>query len=259
MKKNRISIIGAGNLAHSLLPAILNAGYKVDFVLSKSGKSAQDLARKHAIKHTQDINRIDSEVIIISTSDHAIQSIARSIESNKNQIIIHTSGSTALSSISETHQNTGVLYPLQTFSKNRIVPLREIPICIEASNAKTIKIVNQLASQLSEKVVKLNSNQRLQLHLAAVFACNFTNLLYTISNDILEANQIDFSLLHPLISETAKKAIASKPQNVQTGPALRNDMITLEKHKKMLAGEQLKMYDLLTNWIKNRYIDKGNA
>jgi predicted short-subunit dehydrogenase-like oxidoreductase (DUF2520 family) len=259
MKKSSISIIGAGNIAHSLLPAILNGGYNVDYIFSKSGKSAKKLAEKYGVKFGQELFSLESELIIICTNDTAIESVAQKLKSKEKQTIIHTSGSIPLTALSRFHNNSAVLYPLQTFSKERKIDITNIPICIEATNTETLNTIEELASRLSKNVVQLSSEKRLHLHMAAVFACNFTNLLYSVGSDILETKEMNFSLLHPLILETAKKATENIPAKVQTGPALRNDIKTIEKHKKALSGEQLEMYEMLTNWIKNRHRDKDNA
>ncbi|PLX20815.1 MAG: DUF2520 domain-containing protein [Salinivirgaceae bacterium] len=256
---NNLSIIGAGNLANSLVPSLLKAGLQIDFIYSKNGQSAHQLAKKYRIKATSDIKKIKSDIIIIATTDSSIKTVSESLQLSKDQIVLHTAGSISINVLTQSHKNAGVLYPLQTFTRNKEVDLKNVPFCIEASNKNTYSQVKELAELLSNNITELTSEQRLALHTAAVFTNNFTNLMYTIGNDILTSHNIDFNLLRPLISETAKKAISNQPEKIQTGPALRDDIKTIQAHKDMLKGEQLEMYELLTKWIKNRHRDMDKA
>ena len=148
----------------------------------------------------------------------------------------------------------GVFYPLQTFSKNSLVAFKEIPICIEASVTSDLKILKELGESLSEKVIEINSEERSKLHLAAVFVNNFTNYLYRISNEILAESKLPFDLLKPLIAETARKIETLSPKDVQTGPAKRNDLKTIEKHLYLLKDSPYKqLYQQLTEAIQSSY------
>ena len=145
--------------------------------------------------------------------------------------------------------NCGVFYPLQTFNKSVDIAFSEIPLCIEANNPKFEKVLLKIGESLSNTVVKMNSEQRKQLHIAAVFACNFSNHMFAIADDILRKSNINFNLLHPLISKTIKQIEKNSPKNVQTGPAKRNDKKIIESHLQFLEKNQQELYKLITNSI----------
>ena len=144
----------------------------------------------------------------------------------------------------------GVFYPLQTFSKNKAVDFKNIPLCIEANNEADLQLLEQLAREVSEKVYRISSEQRKYLHVAAVFVSNFVNYLYTEGQVICERNQIPFEILHPLILETATKIIDLSPKEAQTGPAKRNDLAVINSHLELLNEEQKKNYQILTGSIQ---------
>jgi predicted short-subunit dehydrogenase-like oxidoreductase (DUF2520 family) len=256
---NKISIIGAGNVAHSLVPALIKSGFHIEYIVSKTGHSARELSEAFGISYTTKIEEIQSPLVLITTNDSAIEEVVTQLKSGSEKIIIHTSGSTSIDILTAHHTNAGILYPLQTFTKSKVIDLKEVPLCIEASNKSTLEIIKNIADRISEKVALLNSHQRLKLHAAAVFACNFTNLMYSIGNEILEKEDINFDLLHPLIIETAAKATKYKPDHIQTGPAIRNDNTTIKKHLEILTNSERELYEMLTSVIKNRYFDNDNA
>ena len=154
-----------------------------------------------------------------------------------------------------------MLYPLQTFSKDKSVDFSEIPVFIEANNEAALSKTSSLARMLSDNVREVSSQQRKQLHLAAVFACNFTNHLYELSSQLTEAAKLPFEVLLPLIRETADKLRTLSPHDAQTGPAIRNDRQVMEEHVKLLEGRSdlQKLYQLLSesiikNIIKNHLL-----
>jgi predicted short-subunit dehydrogenase-like oxidoreductase (DUF2520 family) len=167
-------------------------------------------------------------------------------------VVAHTAGAVNLSVFSGLVANYGVFYPLQTFSKTKEISFLTIPICIEANNEHTLGILKLVGEKLSNKVKYIDSEKRKILHLAAVFACNFTNHLYAISQEILEASQLEFDLLRPLISETANKVQFELPTQVQTVPAFRKDEKTLHNHEELLNSqpELKKIYKMMSDGIK---------
>ncbi len=170
----------------------------------------------------------------------------------KNKLTVHTSGSIPLEILNKVSENHGVLYPLQTFSKSREVDFSNIPICVEANSAENLEKLKSVAKALSNNIYEVDSEQRKVLHLAAVFACNFPNFMYTIADKILRDSDIDFDILRPLIKETAEKIQDVKPAEAQTGPAIRNDEKILSGHMEMLNDfPQLKeLYKLISAEIK---------
>ncbi len=168
-------------------------------------------------------------------------------------MVVHTSGSVALSELSSKNRK-GVFYPLQTFSKNKAVNFKEIPICLEAENETDYQTLELIGKSISDKIFNINSEQRKALHVAAVFVCNFSNHLYQIGNEICDQNNIPFEVLHPLIMETAAKIKTLSPSEAQTGPAKRNDTQTINTHLNFLRNEtQKEIYKILTKSI----IDNG--
>jgi len=148
-------------------------------------------------------------------------------------------------------KNYGVFYPLQTFSIQKAVDFRSVPICIEANSPENLIKLKALADIISEQVVSVDSTQRRQLHLAAVFVCNFVNHFYSIGEKLLQEQQLDYSLLKPLILETAQKAMQFSPPTVQTGPAVRGNATITDQHLKMLEQhpEWQQLYELISRDI----------
>ena len=223
MKDKRIILIGAGNVAHHLAPALLKAGLNLCQIYSRSIESARELL-----------------------------SLFKSIRINKEAIILHTSGSLPMDIFKPYVTYYGVLYPLQTFTKKRDLDFKEIPLCIEASNPEVLEVLRGLTRLLSVRVEEISSEKRKTLHLAAVFANNFVNHLYGIAGQILEQEGLDFSLLRPLIFETAHKVMLMTPENAQTGPARRGDESILGMHKAMLKDNRklLNLYTQLSDSIR---------
>ncbi|MEB3766439.1 Rossmann-like and DUF2520 domain-containing protein [Acinetobacter sp. MD2] len=235
----KISFVGSGRVATHLSAALQQQGHQIMQICSP--KHAAQLAQKYQAQAVSCINDLnaDIDVLIISVSDQAIATVITALPRTVDEVcVLHTSGSTDIQILLEHHAHSGVLYPLQTFSLEKKVNWSEIPLLIEGSTLKVQNVVTQLANSLSNKVYHYSSSQRLSLHLAAVFACNFSNYCYDMADQITEKAQIDFSLLHPLILETAQKATQFKPKDVQTGPAKRQDQNILALHQQLLQQQQ---------------------
>ena len=255
----RITLIGAGRVATHLALA-LKTQHQIVQVLSRNLQHAQRVADK---VHTQAINQVEqlnsqTDLVIIAVSDQAIEPIIQSIKVYLPQcLIVHTSGSTALSIIEHHHKRAGVFYPLQTFSFEREVNWSETPLFVEASQQQDVELLTTLANSLSNNVYQYSSKQRQTLHLAAVFACNFSNYCYDMAQQIVDAEQVDFSLLYPLILETAEKATHNNPQQMQTGPAMRGDQNILNLHTQLLAAfnraDLAQVYALMSEGICKRH------
>ena len=200
-----------------------------------------------------DLSKIkDADLYIIAVSDIAIEEVSAKLPF-KNKFVVHTSGSANLNLLSDQNYR-GVFYPLQTFSKNKYVDFKTIPICLETERDADYDVLLQIANAITDIVYKVDSNQRKALHVAAVFACNFVNHLYKIANDICTENQITFQILYSLIKETANKIETLSPIDAQTGPAERADLATINAHIKFLSNEnQQDIYKILTKSI----IDNG--
>jgi predicted short-subunit dehydrogenase-like oxidoreductase (DUF2520 family) len=254
-----VSFIGSGNLAWHLAPTLDNAGYTVREVFSRNQKHAQALVGRlyqADVKTSTDFSTSKSTLFILAVSDDAIQELASEIILPKDAILLHTSGSQPLSVLGyATAQNTGVFYPLQTFSKAKKVDFSTIPIFIESENGETGKILVKMAKAISKQVKQISSDDRKALHIAAVFASNFTNHMLTLSKQILEANQLNFEMVKPLIVETINKSLSIGPDNAQTGPAKRGDMEILDRHMEFLQQDETlaEIYRLISQHIINKY------
>lgn len=254
MMNKRIVLIGAGNVAHHLAPALLKAGLNLCQIYSRSIESARGLGMKTGITYTAETTAVypDGDIYIFCISDDSLESVAKSIRINKGAILLHTSGSMPMEVFKPLGNQYGVLYPLQTFTKARNLDFNEIPLCIEASGAAVLKELHNIADLLSAQVCEISSEKRKHLHLAAVFANNFTNHLYGMAGKLLENEGLDFALLRPLIFETAHKVMLMTPEQAQTGPAKRDDEGVLNMHKTMLKEQKkiLNLYAALSDSIR---------
>lgn len=244
-----ITIFGSGNVATHLIKAF-SCKEEVSFlqVFARNKKELSTRFPHLNIVPSQE-ELVKTDVFILSVTDSAVEKVASSIPF-KDSLIVHTSGSLSIEVLSNCDRR-GVFYPLQTFSKERDVSWQNIPIAIETASQNDESILFFLAKLLSNKVYLISSQQRKQLHLAAVFVCNFVNHLYTIGHQLCEDHNIDVSLLQPLIEETAKKISMLSPKQAQTGPAKRNDTLIINSHLAMLENPiQKQIYTLLTQSIQ---------
>ncbi len=235
----KIVFIGAGNLATRLSKALIEKGHEIVQIYSRTEDSASMLAKYLASGYTTKTEEIykDADIYIISVSDSAYDSVLENIDFS-NKLIVHTSGSLPVEILKNHSENYGVLYPLQTFSKSRDTDFSVIPFCIEANTGKNEEFLHQFAKTVTTDVRHVNSEQRKKLHLAAVFASNFTNHMYYLAEKIIEKNNLPFDILIPLIEEVALKVKYISPQDAQTGPAKRKDMNIIAEHLKMLEEDK---------------------
>ena len=245
-----IILLGSGNVATHLGSALKNSNYNIVQVYSKSIENAKSLANKLNSDFTNDLNKLKSaDLIIVSINDDSILNVLPQI---KNTAIVHTSGSIELNVFKEKFSNYGVIYPVQTFNKEVNINISEIPFCIEGNSMEFEKQLFEIANALSNNVVKMNSQQRKQLHIAAVFACNFSNHMYSIADELLAKKDIDFKILLPLIKQTIGKLDRNKAKEVQTGPAKRKDIAIIQEHIATIKEIEIKeLYQKITaNIIK---------
>ncbi len=251
-----IAIIGSGNLAVHLAPALKKCGYNIQQVYSRNKVSGKKLALIAKSEFIESIDKINKSIdfIFICVSDHSIAEISAKIPSGKH-IVVHTSGSTFLDVLKKNHKNCGVFYPVQTFTKGIKTEWKKIPVCIEGSSKSvTVKLL-ELSEKTAGPVYKIKSEKRQQIHLAAVFANNFSNACYNMSATLLAKNKIDFNILLPLIDQTAFKTHFSTPQELQTGPARRNDQKVMKEHQILLNKDKelAKVYIQLSKYIRHHH------
>jgi len=245
-------IIGAGNLATHLAKALKKKNVGIEQIYSRTVDSAKALASKVNSGFTISFDEIDenSDIYFFCVSDAVLPELV-SLFPFQNKLLVHCAGSIPMNVFQGYSTNYGVFYPFQTFSRQTDVDFSSIPICIEANSFKTQEILMNLAKQLSSKVYYLSSDEREYLHVAGVFASNFTNHMYLMAEQMLVKKNIPFEILQPLIEQTALKLNSISPYAAQTGPAKRNDLKIIEKHMKLLSDypELKKMYSFVTNSI----------
>lgn len=247
-----INIIGAGNMAYQLTQAFHNhPEVQLQQLYNRSKLSPEFDAFE--IEKTHHLSTLrPADVCIIAVKDEAIAGISKKLPF-ENQLVVHTSGNTSIEAI-DSKNRRGVFYPLQTMNKQTLVDFTKVPFCLEAENTNDFHLLQRLASLLSTKIYTLNSYQRRVLHLAAVFMNNFSNHLVYISQQICKENEVPFEILQPLLAETFVKLQNTSAYDAQTGPARRNDFLTITNHLAMLDNNNYKeIYNIITKSIINTY------
>lgn len=238
----KVVLIGSGNLATNLGKALLASGHDIMQVYSRTMAHAETLAHTLGATAVGDIASVayDADVYIISVKDSVLADIIPNLcRGREKKLFLHTAGSMPMDVFSGMAQHYGVLYPMQTFSKDKDVAFSEIPCFVEANDATTLEAIRELASSVSKHVVRLSSEDRKYLHLSAVFACNFVNHCYAIAADMLERHGIPFDVMYPLIDETARKVHTMRPSDAQTGPAVRFDENVIRAQAMLLKSNPL--------------------
>ena len=231
----KIALIGRGRVATHLGKALLQAGHKV---VSVNSRTLAELPQ-------------DADAYIIAVKDSALQEVICNVtKGRKSSLFLHTAGSMPLSVFDGYTRHGGVLYPMQTFSMEREVDFREIPLFIEASDAESLQQIRTLADGISQHVYELSTADRRYLHLAAVFACNFVNHCYTLAADVLAQKGLPFDVMLPLVDETARKVHELSPKAAQTGPAIRGDQNVMKAQAALLDTPERTIYELLSKSIQ---------
>jgi len=235
-----IVFIGAGNIATSLAKALYSNGFRIVQIFSRTEEAAKALAQKVEAEYTTELSKVTirARLYIVALKDDAfVELLPQIIENKGNALLVHTAGSIPMNIWEGKVSRYGVLYPMQTFSKERDVDFREVPFFIESNSVDDMKLLKAIASVLSDRVYEADSEQRKSLHLAAVFTCNFTNHMYALAAELLKKYHLPFDVMLPLIDETARKTHLLEPFRAQTGPAMRYDMNVINKHLDMLVDE----------------------
>ena len=254
----RIVAIGAGNVASHVIPALESAGVgEVTQVYSRTLRSADALAsRLWGASATDNPDEIvdDADIYIVSVADHATADLLARLKPN-NTLWLHTSGSLPLETLERLSKKTGVFYPLQTFSRQVPLDITRVPLFIEGSTPGVEAEIREIGQKVFSRIYHADSALRRKMHVAAVFACNFTNHLWAIADDLLRREGLDLSVLHPLLDETLRKAETSPggPASGQTGPAVRGDRAVMQAHESMLPAELSEIYSMLSESIYRRY------
>lgn len=255
-----VAILGAGNVAWHISKAFIKAGHPVKQVWSRTPEKAVDIALEIGANSIADLSLLGDNIdlVVLAVSDDAIENLAAQLHLSSHQVLVHTSGSTSIAVLEPYAVNHGVIYPLQTFSKSVNLDFSKVPVCVEGNTEEIGELLFSLAKDLSENAQLINSEQRVLLHISAVFASNFTNHFYTIAQNILAESGLSFAMIRPLIEETVNKALQGSPFELQTGPARRNDQLTMQKHSSLLNDKpELKaLYEVVSQNIVKMYYQK---
>lgn len=251
-----IVFIGAGNVATHLAPAMQRAGIgRVVQVWSRNDSSSSRLVDLlgggDPVSNLADIRR-DAGMYVVSLVDRAVSEVIGLLPHN-DALWVHTSGSLSVDTLSSLSPRHGVMYPLQTFSRDVEVEMGEVPFFVEGSDPQVAGEIYDIASRISPDVHYADSCLRARMHIAAVFACNFTNYMFTVADDLLQLDGLDLSVLYPLLRETLRKAQEGSPASGQTGPAVRGDREIMDLHASSLPDDLADIYRTLSDAIYHRH------
>ena len=232
----KIVLIGAGNLAINLGLALHEAGHEIVQVYSRTVRSAKEAAKLLRTVSTNKLKKLaDADLYIVALKDSVLQDVIPALcEGRKDKLFVHTSGCLPMDIFKDYAYNYGVLYPLQTFSKEKRVDFSHIPCLVEGCNRWATNLLKALCRSISDDVRPITSEDRRYIHLAAVFCSNFSNLCYSMANEVLQQRHLRFNMLLPLIDETAAKVHVLPPRQAQTGPAVRFDENVMDMHLDLL-------------------------
>ncbi|MDT8431346.1 MAG: Rossmann-like and DUF2520 domain-containing protein [Bacteroidales bacterium] len=257
---HKVAIVGTGNIAWHLARAMYRSGMDITCIISRSMQRAAELSKDVSAIPLDDPANVQEQpdMYLLCVGDDVLPGVQEAY-AGKGPLVVHTSGSTGIGVLPADKNPTGVLYPLQTFTRGVEMAYSGIPFLVEGSAEKVTLRLEHLAGKISREVHQVNSEQRRQIHVSAVFACNFSNHLSAIADRLMQQNGLAFDLLLPLIGETTRKLSEKSPVDAQTGPAVRNDLTTIEKHLEALGNlpEEQEIYRLLTESIM-RYRKETN-
>jgi predicted short-subunit dehydrogenase-like oxidoreductase (DUF2520 family) len=250
----KIAIIGSGRIAWHLGRRLKAKGLPLSQVISRTAQHAENLARTLQCAWSDEWTALapDTDLAIIAVRDDAIGGVAEQVAKAAPQtLFVHTSGATPGTILAPFCARFGVFYPLQSFSYDRVPVWSKIPFCVDANSAEDLLLLKKIAKQIGNLLYQVDDKQRAALHVAAVFANNFSNHCFAIAEKLLEEKELPFELLHPLMEETLAKALQNAPALMQTGPAVRGDQETIQRHLNLLSGhpEWQQLYSSMTDNI----------
>ncbi len=247
----KITLLGAGNVATQLALGLRKAGHHIVQIYNRSNEAGEELAHTVGASFTSNTKKLeDADVYLIAVKDDSIADVASQLKVN-DKIVAHTSGTKKKELLSFSSSNFGIFYPLQTMTKLSKVDFTEVPMLIEGNDEKTLAVLEELAASISKRIHRVDEQQRQWIHVAAVFANNFTNHIYSLSEHLLAEHDLPFEIVKPLIFKAVDSLHHYSPSELQTGPAVRGDRLTVEHHLRLLAREPRlqKIYQMLTESI----------
>jgi predicted short-subunit dehydrogenase-like oxidoreductase (DUF2520 family) len=258
MQEFSIGWVGAGNISHHLLPVFLREGMNIRWIHSRNPAKASRLVEDNGLLFSADPNEAEVDLVILAVPDSAVVELSARWK-NTAKALVHTSGSLPVSLLAGGSAHAGLFYPLQTFSeKISGIEIGEIPLFIEADDELLKERLIRLCQCMGGPVFQLSGDERVRVHLAAVFAANFVTHMLSVSNELLEEYRINPAVVHPLLKETIRKAMILGPKAGQTGPALRNDIQTMNLHLEQLKDKPHweKIYRFVSDSIGQMYARK---
>lgn len=258
---SKIAIVGSGRVAEALIIAMLNKKNSENVtIIARNEEKVVYLSQKYRIKYNTTFTTTETfDYIIIAVKDESITEVSELVSQfSKDAIVCHTSGSVHIDAISSKNINVGVFYPLQSFTDGVKINFSEIPIFLEAKNDTNLALLKELAIKISNNVSTATSETREKLHLCGVFINNFTNHLFAITDDIVKDEGINIDALLPLTKATFERILTDVPHDIQTGPARRGDITTINRHAEILKNRPSakKLYETFSDSILTRYKDE---
>lgn len=249
-----VAIIGSGNVAYAYSKALKDNGINPKYVLVRNRETIAEVERLFGVKTIIEYEKLsDCDLIIIAVKDDAIKEVASRLHNYKG-VLVHTSG-TQSSSVLNVVENYGIIYPLQTISKDYDIDFKSVPLLINASTPEVKDKLMSMAQIMSDIVIECTDEDRCYIHMNAVYVSNFVNVMLQIGEKLLKKKSLDISILEPLVKETIKKSFVMGAESALTGPARRHDMNTIQNHLNLLNDdvEEKKIYELLTDYILKKY------
>lgn len=255
-ESRNITLIGAGNVAHVLGRALKHSGNHLVMLIDRTEEKAEQLAFELGCAWSTDLSDIpeQTDIVLMAVSDDTIAEVAGGFHC-PGKMVAHTSGSVPMDALGDCSDRLGVFYPLQTLHRDAQVDMRQVPFCIEGNSKWNEGMLMELARSISDNVQPIDSEQRRMVHLAAVFACNFSNHCYALADEILERSGVSLDILRPLIRQTAENVQHGRPIDVQTGPAKRGDLRVMADHLNLLESmdsELVELYEAMSKGIFKR-------
>jgi len=251
----KVAIAGTGNAAWHFAQLARQAGHELVGVWGRNSQKRRSFCDEIGVASLEDPALLaHAHLVILAVKDDAVGEVSEALPPDA--IVVHVSGSLPMQAI--TQSNRGVIWPMQTLTSGHPIDYSKVPFCIEGESSGTLEVLHTFLEWHSPKMQVTVGNQRLIMHLAAVFACNFSNHLYAIASDLIRASGMSFDMLIPLIEATAMKVKSIAPPEAQTGPARRGDQLTLERHLHLLRNDPDKtaLYELFTQLIQHSYGNK---
>lgn len=262
MDRRHISFAGAGRVGGAICRELFNAGFIIDVIVSTNSAKGKIIAGLYNSVWSDKLIFPDtSEIIIVAVPDQKLNEVLGSIRCSPGTMVFHTAGSFGLDIFPENIKKRGVFYPLQTFSGDRQISFSDLPFLIESPDDDSLEALKELAASVNSKFFIIDTERRRMLHLAAVFVCNFTNHMFTEGKDIAMKAGFPFQIFKSLIEETVSKALDAGPEKSQTGPAMRNDRNTIQKHLELLSysPELQTIYNGITQSIIDYYKSRNSG